>query len=571
HSKDLSFGINWKHNINDSWVISNNARYSAKNLDINSQTATNFTYLDDVVTNSFSGATTLGSGIITYKDRESGQILATVSQTFGQRGPSYTVLTNSLPGIVPERPSVRYSGSGKNVIALNEFMDQFSITKKLKIGSITAGMFYANSAISGSPDMAAPVLLLSPIGDKTKPMDVTFKSSTPGNTATYQLSDPSTGYLKLGGSFGFARYEYTYNQTAFFLGNNLDLTSKLNLDWGLRYEANSIVGENVRTSPSTKTGGLDGVATTVYDSFYGVYNTNSVKFDKNINTFSYSAGLNYKFNDNNALYVRYTKGQKSPDLSFFQTYTNDFIANNSEPLNQDVIQAELGYKLKTNNFRLLVTPFLSMLKSIGTTALSDEPVPGSTTTQLYYTPIVYNSVQTKGIEVEGDVDFNKHFNLRAAFTVQNAEYTNWQTWNVGVTGRQDDKLVDYTGNTAENNPTVLFTITPTYSVGKFYALVQWKYMGERQANQPNAYILPAFSQFDLSSGYNFSSKLSLMLNINNVTDVLGIMGSASPGGIIASFSPQNITKAQVEANPNAVHSIIPIQPRAYFLTLSYKF
>jgi iron complex outermembrane recepter protein len=131
--------------------------------------------------------------------------------------------------------------------------------------------------------------------------------------------------------------------------------------------------------------------------------------------------------------------------------------------------------------------------------------------------------------------------------------------------------VDYTGNTAENNPTVLFTITPTYSVGKFYALVQWKYMGDRQANQPNAYILPAFSQFDLSSGYNFSSKLSLMLNVNNLTDVLGIMGSASPGGIIASFSPQNITKDQVLANPNAVHSIIPIQPRSYFLTLSYKF
>jgi hypothetical protein len=48
-------------------------------------------------------------------------------------------------------------------------------------------------------------------------------------------------------------------------------------------------------------------------------------------------------------------------------------------------------------------------------------------------------------------------------------------------------------------------------------------------------------------------------------------GVNSPGGIIASFSPQNITKDQVLANPNAVHGIIPIQPRAFFLTATYKF
>lgn len=216
-----------------------------------------------------------------------------------------------------------------------------------------------------------------------------------------------------------------------------------------------------------------------------------------------------------------------------------------------------------------MTPFYSKLSNVGTTVLANDTAGG--VTQLYYTPVLYNSVETKGVEIESDIALHRYFSVRAALTFQSAKYPSWKAWNVGNDGIADDKVVDYSGNKAENNPSAIITLTPTFSKDRFYALVQWKYLGERPVNQPNAYMLPAFSQFDFGAGYQFTKRLGVAININNLTDVLGIMGSASPGGIIPSFSPQSFTKEQVAANPNAVHAIIPIQPRAFFLSATYKF
>ncbi|MFV5690186.1 TonB-dependent receptor domain-containing protein [Flavobacterium sp. ZT3R25] len=565
HSKDAYLGIDWQQKIGDSWVINNNIRYSSKLADVDSQTATNFGYLDDPTTNFLMGTLQIfRPGVITYKDRSTGQVLAQVKQNFGQTGPSYTVLNSTLPTTVPEKAAIRYAGSVKNYTTLDELMDQFTVTKKIKNGSITGGFFYTSSRIISDPNITAPVLSVSAIGNRTAPLDVSFVQD--GTGTAYQISDPNSGYLKLGGSFGGGTYDYNSNQLSLFLGNNLNLTEKLNFDWGIRYETASIKGSNNRAARTTKSGGFDGNPLTIYDNHYSILGTDIINFNKKTNVFAYSAGLNYKFNDKNAVYVRYTDGEKSPDLSFYNNYTSDFIAKNNSPINQRITQFELGYKLKDENFQLTVTPFYSKLSNIGTTALGNDDAG-----ILYYTPVLYNSVRTLGLEFESDLVLTKNFSVKSSLTLQDAKYTSWKTWVLGNQGKGDDIIIDNTGNRAENNPNIMFAITPTYSIDKFYTFIQWKYLGDREVNQNNAYKLPAFSQFDLGMGYDFNAKFSIALNVNNLTDKLGIMSSASPGGIDASLSPQNITKAQVAANPNAVHSILAIQPRAYFLTATYKF
>ncbi|HEX8506540.1 MAG TPA: TonB-dependent receptor, partial [Hymenobacter sp.] len=380
-----------------------------------------------------------------------------------------------------------------------------------------------------------------------------------------QISEPGTGYLKLGGSFGYGNYEYTNDQLAGFLGNNINFGEQLNFDWGVRYEHINIAGVNHRTVPTTQAGGFDRNPLTAYDNFYGVLGQRDITFDKQLNTFSYSAGLNFKITDNNAVYVRATRGQKAPDVSFYQTYQTEAFAAVA-PRTQTISQVEAGYKLRMSRLNVALTPFYSLLDNVGTTSLAND-----TNNQLYYTPVLYNKVETIGVEVEVDYNPFKALNVRGAFTAQRAKYPAWQAYNVGANGVDDDRIVDYKGNRAENNPNLILTLTPTYSVDKFYALVQWSYLGDRPANQANAYELPSFSQFDASLGYNLTKKLSFALNVNNFTNALGIMGSASPGTIVESFSPQNLTRAQVEANPNALHSVVPIQPRAYFLSAAYKF
>ena len=87
----------------------------------------------------------------------------------------------------------------------------------------------------------------------------------------------------------------------------------------------------------------------------------------------------------------------------------------------------------------------------------------------------------------------------------------------------------------------------------------------------NAFQLPAFGAFDLNLSYRIDRHFQLNGSINNLLNTYGIMGWAAPGGFPAALDTQGFTKQMLEANTNAIYATLPIMPRAYFLTASYKF
>ena len=293
---------------------------------------------------------------------------------------------------------------------------------------------------------------------------------------------------------------------------------------------------------------------------------NVIDFDTNIDGLSFSAGINYRFNENHAVYVRYARGQKAPDLRFYSTYTTEFAVDNVPPKNQVITQIEAAYKLRSNKISATITPFLSQLDDVTViTVVGDE------NNQLYFPEPQLNSIETYGVEIELDWNITDYLSINGSATFQDSEYTNWRVWDVGDAVRTDDVLVDYTGNEAENTPNIMLNITPTLQLDKFYALLQFRYMGVRQANQPNAYEIPGFSTLNLGLGYDFTKNLSASFNINNLTNTFGVMSSFAPGPILQVFNPQTVTSAVIEADPNAIHPVVAIQPRSYFLSLSYRF
>jgi outer membrane receptor protein involved in Fe transport len=76
---------------------------------------------------------------------------------------------------------------------------------------------------------------------------------------------------------------------------------------------------------------------------------------------------------------------------------------------------------------------------------------------------------------------------------------------------------------------------------------------------------------DLSVGYDISKNIRLQGNVNNLLNTYGVLGWSGPGGFPATLNRQGFTKDFVSANPNAVYSTQGSMPRAYFLTMSYKF
>jgi outer membrane receptor protein involved in Fe transport len=93
-------------------------------------------------------------------------------------------------------------------------------------------------------------------------------------------------------------------------------------------------------------------------------------------------------------------------------------------------------------------------------------------------------------------------------------------------------------------------------------------MGERAGNIAAVIMLPRFNQFDFATGYEFTPRFSLNLNINNILDDEGVMtwrGWGVDTGNRQSFVTLPAT------GERTLLQYVPIPPRAYFLTATYKF
>ena len=383
----------------------------------------------------------------------------------------------------------------------------------------------------------------------------------------YSLTNEN-GITNMGGS-SYYDNDATIKQLALFLGHNWDVTDKLNIDWGIRAESfkiKSSFSTPRRVMPDSKTG-ADGDSLTLYDN--RVFARNSTQsFDKNLSfkdIFSYSFGANYKINDGFAIYGRFSQGRKTPDLSYFMDIANQQLTSNISIEAQSIQMVELGFKFKNEKFSLFATPFYTLANNIPNFQIFQNA-----DLTYYAPPRVYQKIRTTGLELEGNVVLNKNFSIRAVATLQNSVADSFSVYLAKTNGPADDKLQTYHGGKNDNVGTMIMII-PTYTMGNFFASINYQYMGKRWANVGNAFQLPAFSAFDLNMGYTISKRMQLNASINNVLNTYGIMSWAAPGGFPASLDTQGFTKAALDANPQANYASLSIMPRAYFLTATYKF
>lgn len=569
HSKDISVGFNIEHNLGDGWTVENKIRYSDKSSVWNT-TGIAFPFaLDNLLY--YAVVNQLGQfGTYKFNDLTTGTNLATIMQTpnmvNGQfAGFNFNVLNSSLPGEAAQKNSLLFNPLLYQENEMKELVDQFSLTKRLKNMSFTAGGFYAYSELhrlNGASGSAFTTI-------QTPHPDLTAISYTNFAGQTYQLT-ANNGIMSggSGSSSAINIYDISQNQTALFFGHNWSINDKLNIDWGLRFENVAIKGTNqIATGGVATDGGVDKNPLTLYDNRTGKI-TATYNYDKAVKTFSFSSGLNYKFTEGLAIYGRYSQGEKAPDMNMFVNVNSEATNRFLEPIAQNIRQLEMGVKVKNEKVNLFITPFYSILDNVPSQQTGQETSDLST---MYATPVLYNKFVTKGLELEGNYFFSQSFNVRAVATFQSSKAEKFQTWILGSNGKADDKIQDYSGNETDNTAKTMLRITPTYSSDKFFASVEWSYMGKREANVANAFYMPGFDQTNINIGYSVSKNLQIQANINNVFNQMGVMGWSAPGGFPAALDTQGFTKATKEANPNAVYSTTSVPPRAYFIALNYKF
>ncbi|MEM1120013.1 MAG: TonB-dependent receptor [Bacteroidota bacterium] len=569
HSQDLAFGLNLDYDLGNGWTIDNKARYSSKSSEWNTTAAAYPFDVSGLIWYALAGQ--LGQfGLYSFNDLETGNNLANVTQAplivgGNFAGFDFQVLNDDLPGGSAQPTSLLFNPLFYTNNQMDEFINQMTVGKSFDNMDFTVGFYYANSQLDQT-DGVLSTMYTQLTRPRPTPTSITYVNP---DGVPFQLTNAKGIFGDDGQSAALNLSDATQNQLAFFAGQNWKITPNFTLDWGIRYERLSHEGTNqVATAvPTADPGGLDGNPQTIYDNREGRI-TGAFSYDESQTTFSFSAGLNYQFSKDFAIYGRYSEGRKAQDMDLFTSLNSDAAIQFLDPIPQETRQVELGLKARTGKLNIFLTPFYTLLDNIAIRQLGQETDDISTT---YATPTLFNGYETYGVELEGIYEFTNTFNIRAVATVQESKAVDFSAWDLGANGQTDDRIVDFSGNETDNNANIMLNASANYSKDKLFATVNWSLMGERVANVPNAFNLPAFDQTNLSVGYRFTDNFQVQANINNVFNQEGIMGWSAPGGFPAALDRQGFTSADLAANPNAVYSSLSIPPRAYFLTLIYKF
>jgi outer membrane receptor protein involved in Fe transport len=183
---------------------------------------------------------------------------------------------------------------------------------------------------------------------------------------------------------------------------------------------------------------------------------------------------------------------------------------------------------------------------------------------------VAGEIKTWGVEMSANVAITPDLSAHGNLTLQDPKASHFGSYQQGPKGDGTDDVLTITPNgAADNNPKIIARAglewRPIRNVSLFG---EFSHIGKRAANANNAFYLPAYSTVDLGGSWNITDKTKVQLNVNNVFNQVGIV-SWSRTGFLASLDRQGLTKAQYDRN--GVYPVVPIQARAFFLTLSTKF
>lgn len=554
HAKDLAFGLDLLQDLGNNWSIKNNMKFSSKSA--NWQTAISNAFVsisDPTVYYLVSNGNPFPVGQIVFKDANSGNEIARINNSGIFSGNSSEYLTEgTLPNDAVMGTSTWYKDNDAN-----EFMQQLNLRKKWVNHELNFGFA---TGFSDTSVFTQGSFAFSTYENNPRMLEVTLEN--PGEPVL-ALSD-EYGVSNYGGLF-FTNSRAKISQIATFVNDNWKITDKLQLDLGLRFESINHKGSNDRSAPFTQDGGLDENPNTAYDNNILAPTGERNSFNFNYEYLSYSAGLNYKLNNNTSLFGRFSKGNKAPELNY---YFNNFA---NVPINQagevqEINQAELGLKSIIKDFSFTSTIFWSELKNIG---ISNFEFDGDTNS-IFYTPIQSNTSRTLGLEWETVYTPFQNFAFRFNGIIQDPKAHKWNVYDAaGTVDVADDSTTDYSGNVLPFNPKLMFNLAAEFSKDKLSSFLKWRYTGKREANVANAFQLDAYSVFDAGLGYKITKNLSanlLATNLFNSDGLANFMGANSFGA-----NANAVTEEYINNNPDASFVVIPILPRATLLQLNYTF
>lgn len=564
-STAVAFDVDWRHDLTDNIQISNSFRFSRNKAHWNT-VAVNFA---TPLTDADGGIRTIQGtngidGTYTYRLPD-GSVAAVVSQV----GATRTLVTNNLPNQNILAGGIMAGLAYQPDFRSETFQDQLTISGTFGRHRLSLGAYFNQSTFhqrfSGA---GGGVMTLTP-----RPVLLSTSLTRPDGSV-YLVTD-SSGWAGIGQGLAIRESGTKMTDIAIYGGDTWEVTDKLTIDVGgryesLKYDSHTYVPIAFAGNKLT-TGGRDGNPLTLYDNATTARGAR-LPFKRKYDYFAFSASAAYQFSDTFQAYARYTSGKKAPDFGILSGITTAAAIATIFPSAEKIQQIEMGLKYRDNGVFIQAFPFWSKNSNIADnqTFTYKPGTPNAGTN--YSPPPVFGQVETYGIEISGDFDVTDQLNLHADLTLQDPKASGFSTYTQGPKGDGTDDIVSTVpSGTADNNPKVIARATATYRpVDAVSLFATYSYLGKRAANRREAWYLPAFSTVDVGVAWDVNSNFSVQGNVTNLFNTVGIMGWAKGGSLLTALDRQTLTPAQVQADPNQLFSVLPNQPRAFYLTLSMK-
>lgn len=312
---------------------------------------------------------------------------------------------------------------------------------------------------------------------------------------------------------GIARYESRfarsfggYEDIAFYVSDEWQITPELRLDAGFRYETIWLHGYSEGVT-SYNLGDPDTLAddNVLYGS--GVLN----HFNPHFNDHAYTAGINWQFMPEIGVFARYTNTFRLPQIG---QYRDNVLPTGIR--SQSIEQAEGGIKLQKPWGSLFATVFYNSFKDVQFTNTYIDP-----RTLLIVQEINYGDVRTIGVELEGSIKPTRWFDIAATATWQDPKFKNY-TYNTLVNGTPSS--VSFDGNRPSSMPRVMASVRPRLNLadGRLRVLGEWRYEGNKFNDDANLVKLPAFSVFNASVEFDVTPSVTVQVKGTNLSNTLGL-------------------------------------------------
>ncbi len=467
HPKSTAFGAEFSFDLGNGWNMKNKARIAYNKGTFNSPFPVSIGNANDIAT-SIAGAGYTAS----YANGENAGTTLTATQLQNLNGNGLLMTVHSFD---------------VEMNSLNNFTNDFYLTKSFndKI-YLTAGYYKAYQQIKMTWLWQAYVTDISSDGPRL--MNLVAADGTPRTeNGLYAHGVPAWGNCCTRG------YDMRYNVDAPYANVGVDISDKVNVEVSLRYDFGSVSGYYLSNQQTPTDVNRDGVmsaidsTTTVLDNA----NPNPVSYDYGY--LSYSVGVNYKVDNNKAIFARYSLGGRAnADRLLYSPFINA-AGKTIDGLDADEIsQAELGFKWKANNYALNLTGFYALLSEQNSE----------------FNKIFYKDYQSAGIELDGALSFGD-FNLNAGATYTKSKISK-------------SNNPDEVGNTPRRVPDLMYNVSPSYRISG--ASVGFSIIGTTKVYSQfdNVVVLPGFAYVNAFAEYIITKGLAVRLNVNNLFNTFGI-------------------------------------------------